>query len=78
MGANDIAIIIPDDIICELNKCCVENEVGGILLGHLIECNINDVTEIDCINSLHSTIIHDRRDVKKAQSIINKRWRNKW
>lgn len=75
--ANEITVIIPEDIICELNRYYIgnEKEVGGILLGRFAGGIIYEVTEIACINSLHSTRIHYRRDVKKAQSIINKRWR---
>lgn len=75
--ANDITIIIPEDIICELNRYYIgnEKEVGGILLGRFAGGIIYEVTETACINSLHSTRIHYRRDAKKAQSIINKRWR---
>ena len=33
--ANEITVIIPEDIICELNRYYIgnEKEVGGILLG---------------------------------------------
>lgn len=75
--ANEITVIIPEDIICELNRYYIgnEKEVGGILLGQFAGGIIYEVTEMACINSLHSTRIYYRRDVKKAQSIINKRWR---
>lgn len=75
--ANEITVIIPEDIICELNRYYIgnEKEVGGILLGRFAGGIIYEVTEMVCINSLHSTRIHYRRDEKKAQSIINKRWR---
>ena len=61
----------------QLNRYYIgnEKEVGGILLGQFAGGIIYEVTEMACINSLHSTRIHYRRDVKKAQSIINKRWR---
>ena len=75
--ANEITIIIPEDIICELDRYYSgnEKEVGGILLGRFAGGIIYEVTEIACINFLHSTRINYRRDVKKAQNIINKRWR---
>ena len=74
---NGITIIIPGEIICELNKYYIGNakEVGGILLGRFAGGIIYEVTEMACISSLHSTRIHYQRDVKKAQRIINKRWR---
>ena len=75
--ANEITIIIPEDIICELDRYYSgnEKEVGGILLGRFAGGIIYEVTEIACINFLHSSRIYYRRDVKKAQNIINKRWR---
>lgn len=74
---NGITIILPGEIIGELNKYYIGNtkEVGGILLGRFAGGIIYEVTEMSCISSLHSTRIHYQRDVKKAQSIINKRWR---
>lgn len=72
-----IKIILPDNVVREMSRYYADNtkEVGGILLGRFIEGSVYEVTEIACINSECSTRIHYRRDVKKAQSIINKRWR---
>ena len=74
---NGITIIIPEVIVCELNRYYTDNtkEVGGILLGRFVGGMLYEVTEIACINSQYSTRIHYQRDVIKAQSIINKRWR---
>lgn len=73
---NEITIIIPDDVICELGKYYTDNtkEVGGILLGRFVGKMVYEITEIACINSQYNTRIYFQRDVKKAQSIINKRW----
>lgn len=75
--ANGITVIIPEDVVCELNRYYIDNtkEIGGILLGRFLEGKVYEVTEIACINSQYNTRIHYQRDVKKAQSIINKRWR---
>lgn len=74
---NGITIIIPENVICELNRYYLDNtkEVGGILLGHLSGKMVYEVTEIACIKSLYNTRIHYQRDVKKAQNIIDERWR---
>ena len=52
--ANEITIIIPEDIICELDRYYSgnEKEVGGILLGRFAGGIIYEVTEIACINFL--------------------------
>lgn len=73
---NEITIIIPEDVICELSKYYTDNtkEVGGILLGRFAGKMVYEITEIACVNSQYNTRIHYQRDVKKAQSIINKRW----
>lgn len=65
---NGITIIIPENVICELNRYYLDNtrEVGGILLGHLSGKMVYEVTEIACIKSLYSTRIHYQRDVKNA------------
>ena len=51
--ANEITVIIPEDIICELNRYYIgnEKEVGGILLGRFAGGIIYEVTEMACINS---------------------------
>ena len=74
---NEIKIIIPKEIICKLNSYYIGNtkEVGGILLGRFAGGIIYEVTEMVCIGSLHNTRIHYQRDVKMAQRIIDKRWR---
>ena len=45
--ANEITVIIPEDIICELNRYYIgnEKEVGGILLGQFAGGIIYEVTK---------------------------------
>ena len=73
---NEITIVIHESVISELSEYYVENskEVGGLLLGHLVNSTTYEVTEIEYICARKSTPISYQRDVKEAQRIINERW----
>ena len=73
---NELTVVIHESVIDELSEYYVENskEVGGILLGRLVNSTTYEVTEIECIRTRESTPISYQRDVKEAQRIINKRW----
>jgi len=76
---NGVFIKLEQDVIYQLNAYYQENtqyETGGILLGCIgDEGNVIVIREAYQIKSTWYSPIQYKRNAKKAQKIINKRWR---
>lgn len=75
---NGLKIVIRPEVITEINRYYHNNfnyEVGGILFGKFSRENkVIEIMEVCQVKSSFFSKILYKRDVKKAQRIIDKRW----
>ena len=76
---NDLKIIIKPEVFCDLKRyyyCNTKYETGGILLGKFNRNNgIIEIVEIYELKTNFFSTIFYKRNARKAQKIINKRWK---